>query len=93
MKEHEKVIYRDLVLEMEGATAVVGVELAVHYTEGARGRKDDLGVPIEPDEGPTVNIAEAWLKDVNLINVLPPKFWDDVEYELETELAMTGELE
>ena len=65
------------------AQTTIEVWIKWQLVPGSPGRRDSMGVPLEPDEPPEVNIldvrCEAW---PHIWGVLPETFWQEVEGEI-----------
>jgi len=74
------------ILQMEVTIGCVStflpIEVDYRFTKGCRGRKDAMGVPIEPDTPNEIEIVAIRCRDVGLAGILPDSFLAEIEEEL-----------
>ena len=72
---------------------IEGVKLEVEfdYYPGYRGKRDSMGVPEEPDEGPEVDIGRVYIGDSDVTDLLSVESFREIEKRLLSELKRGGE--
>jgi len=57
----------------------VPLEVEFDYYPGYRGKRDRLGVPEEPDEGPDVDIGRVYIGDSDVTDLLSVESFREIE--------------
>jgi hypothetical protein len=57
----------------------VPLEVEFDYYPGYRGKRDSLGVPEEPDEGPDVDIGRVCIGDSDVTDLLSVESFREIE--------------
>ena len=57
----------------------VPLEVEFDYYPGYRGKRDSLGVPEEPDEGPEVDIGRVYIGDSDVTDLLSVECYREIE--------------
>lgn len=72
---------------------IEGVKLEVEfdYYPGYRGKRDSMGVPEEPDEGPEVDVTKATVQGVNILDLMSTESLREIERRVLSELKSGGE--
>ena len=72
---------------------IEGVKLEVEfdYYPGYRGKRDSMGVPEEPDEGPEVDVTKATVQGVNILDLMSTESLREIERRVLIELKSGGE--
>lgn len=76
-----------MLITIEGAT----LEVEFDYYPGYRGRRDSMGVPEEPDEGPEVDVTKATVQGVNILDLMSTESLREIERRVLSELKSGGE--
>lgn len=57
----------------------VPLDVEIVYYPGYRGKRDSLGVPEEPDEGPEVDIGRVYIGDSDVTDLLSVESFREIE--------------
>ncbi len=68
---------------------IEGVKLEVEfdYYPGYRGKRDSLGVPEEPDEGPEIDLTKVMVGDADILGLMSVESMREVEAKVLEELG------
>lgn len=69
----------------------ISLEVEFDYYPGYRGKRDSLGVPEEPDEGPEVDVTKATVQGVNILDLMSTESLREIERRVLSELKSGGE--
>lgn len=57
----------------------VALEVEFDFYPGSRGKRDSMGVPEEPDEGPEVDLTAARIGDVDILPLMSVESLREIE--------------
>lgn len=68
---------------------IEGVKLEVEfdYYPGYRGKRDSMGVPEEPDEGPEIDLTKVMVGDADILGLMSVESMREVEAKVLEELG------
>ena len=69
----------------------ISLEVEFDYYPGYRGKRDSMGVPEEPDEGPEVDVTKATVQGVNILDLMSTESLREIERRVLSELNSGGE--